>query len=368
MPFLPVGGQAVIEGVMMRAPSKIAVAVRRADGSVDVHGPAVRVRHAPRHRLLGLPVVRGAVSLFETMFARHHRAQLQRRRGAREDEPAETARRASRARRRPRPRGAGRHRPGLARARRAAVRGAAGAAHAAGSGFHDRVGVRPGRRRCSGCWRSCSTCCSSRSGRRWRACSATTAPSTRRSTRSRPASPLTPENVQKFSRLHPRCGTTFLFLVVIVSIVVFTFIGRPTNLGQHLLRIACMPLIAGVAFEFIRLSGKYFDRPCVRALTWPGMQFQRLTTREPDLEMCAVAIASLERVLDDPTVVKLRAEARHEGGELRPMIDPTMQRGAAARRGALRRARAAALGPGRRVATRASCATCPGSARGSRRP
>src|SRR5215475_15641733 len=54
--------------------------------------------------------------------------------------------------------------------------------------------------------------------------------------------PLTPANVQGFSRFHPRCGTTFLFLVVIVSIVVFTFIGRPVNIGQHLLRLACMPL------------------------------------------------------------------------------------------------------------------------------
>jgi uncharacterized protein YqhQ len=120
--------------------------------------------------------------------------------------------------------------------------------------------------------------------------------------------PLSPENVQKFPRLHPRCGTTFLFLVVVVSIIVFTFLGRPTTLLMHLTRIACMPIIAGVAFEFIRLSGKYFDRPWVKAVTWPGMQFQLLTTREPDLEMCAVAIASLERVMDDPTVVKMRAE------------------------------------------------------------
>jgi uncharacterized protein YqhQ len=118
--------------------------------------------------------------------------------------------------------------------------------------------------------------------------------------------PLTPENVQRFSRLHPRCGTTFLFIVVLVSIVVFTFIGRPTGIGQHLLRIASMPLIAGVAFELIRLSGRYYDQPFVRAITWPGMQFQRLTTREPDLEMCAVAIRALERVLDDPTVVRMR--------------------------------------------------------------
>src|SRR5204863_1905256 len=78
--------------------------------------------------------------------------------------------------------------------------------------------------------------------------------------------PLTPESVQTFSRLHPRCGTTFLFIVVLVSIVVFTFIGRPTSIGGHLLRVACMPLIAGVAFEFIRLSGKYQRIGWVKAL------------------------------------------------------------------------------------------------------
>ena len=76
--------------------------------------------------------------------------------------------------------------------------------------------------------------------------------------------PLTPESVQSFSRFHPRCGTTFLFLVVVVSIIVFTLIGRPSGIGQHLLRVACMPLIAGVAFEFIRLSGKYYGNAVVR--------------------------------------------------------------------------------------------------------
>jgi uncharacterized protein YqhQ len=119
--------------------------------------------------------------------------------------------------------------------------------------------------------------------------------------------PLTPESVQSFPRLHPRCGTSFLFLVVVISIVVFTFIGRPQGLGDHLLRIACMPLIAGVAFEFIRISGRYADRPLVRALIWPGLQFQRLTTREPDLAMCEVAIAALERVRGDEMVVALEA-------------------------------------------------------------
>jgi uncharacterized protein YqhQ len=69
-----------------------------------------------------------------------------------------------------------------------------------------------------------------------------------------------------------------------------------------------MPLIAGIAFEFIRLSGKYYEVPFVRAITWPGMQFQRLTTREPDLEMCAVAIESVRLVMDDPTVIRLQEQ------------------------------------------------------------
>ena len=121
--------------------------------------------------------------------------------------------------------------------------------------------------------------------------------------------PLTPESVMTFSRLHPRCGTSFLFLVVVVSVVVFSFIGKPRGVGDHLLRIACMPLIAGIAFEFVRLSGRHAGRRVVRWLTWPGMQFQRLTTREPDAAMCAVAIAALERVRNDETVVALERAA-----------------------------------------------------------
>jgi uncharacterized protein YqhQ len=104
--------------------------------------------------------------------------------------------------------------------------------------------------------------------------------------------------------------------VVLVSIVVFTFIGKPRGLGDHLLRVACMPLIAGVAFEFIRLTGKYQHIGWVRALSWPGMQFQLLTTREPDLSMCATAIAALELVRNDDTVRALEAA----GGEGRPEI------------------------------------------------
>jgi len=128
--------------------------------------------------------------------------------------------------------------------------------------------------------------------------------------------PLTPESVMAFSRLHPRCGTSFLFLVVVVSVVVFSFIGRPRGVGDHLLRIACMPLIAGVAFEFVRLSGRHASRPVVRWLVWPGMQFQRLTTREPDPGMCAVAIAALERVRNDEAVLALERAGVPAQGEM----------------------------------------------------
>jgi uncharacterized protein YqhQ len=125
--------------------------------------------------------------------------------------------------------------------------------------------------------------------------------------------PLTPASVQSFSRLHPRCGTSFLFLVVVVSIVLFTLLGRPTTVAMHLTRILCMPLIAGIAFEFIRLSGRYADRPLMRVLVWPGLQFQRLTTREPDDSMCEVAIAALERVRVDETVMRLEREGADAG-------------------------------------------------------
>jgi uncharacterized protein YqhQ len=109
--------------------------------------------------------------------------------------------------------------------------------------------------------------------------------------------PLTPENAQRFSRLHPRCGTTFLLIVMIVAIFVFAPIGLPAWYWLVLTRIVGVPLIAGISFELIKWSGKQRRRPWVRAVMWPGIQLQYLTTREPDLSQLAVAIASLEAVL-----------------------------------------------------------------------
>jgi uncharacterized protein YqhQ len=108
---------------------------------------------------------------------------------------------------------------------------------------------------------------------------------------------LTPENADRQSRFHPRCGTSFLFLVVLVSFVVFAFLGRPDSLGDRLLRFALIPVIAGVSFEIIRFAGAHSDKPWVRGLSEPGLQLQRLTTREPSRDMLEVAIAALRAVL-----------------------------------------------------------------------
>jgi uncharacterized protein YqhQ len=109
--------------------------------------------------------------------------------------------------------------------------------------------------------------------------------------------PLTPENAQRYSRFHPRCGTSFLLLVMIVAIVVFAPLGKLDWPWLFVSRVAGIPLVAGLAFELIKWFGRNRTKRWARALMWPGMQLQRLTTREPDLSQLAVAIAALEAVL-----------------------------------------------------------------------
>jgi uncharacterized protein YqhQ len=109
--------------------------------------------------------------------------------------------------------------------------------------------------------------------------------------------PLTPENAQRFSRLHPRCGTSFLLIVMVVAVVVFAPFGKLPLLWLFITRVVGIPLVAGIAFEIIKLFGKHRDKRWAQIMMWPGMQLQKLTTREPDLSQLAVAIAALEAVL-----------------------------------------------------------------------
>lgn len=120
--------------------------------------------------------------------------------------------------------------------------------------------------------------------------------------------PLTPTNAQRFSRLHPRCGTSFLLVVMIVAIFVFAPIGLPAWYWLVATRILGVPVIAGISFELIKFAGRNRSRGWVRAIMWPGLKLQLLTTREPDLDQLAVAIASLEAVLALETPGELSAE------------------------------------------------------------
>jgi uncharacterized protein YqhQ len=114
--------------------------------------------------------------------------------------------------------------------------------------------------------------------------------------------PLEPARAGRFSRLHPRCGTSFLLVVMLVAIFVFAPIGLPAWYVLVPTRIVGVPLVAGLSFEVIKWAGRNRSARWVRAVMWPGLQLQRLTTREPDHDQLAVAIASLEAVLavEDP--------------------------------------------------------------------
>lgn len=120
--------------------------------------------------------------------------------------------------------------------------------------------------------------------------------------------PLTPENVQKFSCLHPRCGTSFLLITFIFSIIFYSVIDQVVfslsgyDLGAHYLvrvlsRVLLLPLVAGISYEMLK-GLAHRDTPFTRALRWPGMQLQRLTTRPPTDDMCEVAIASMQAALN----------------------------------------------------------------------
>ena len=119
---------------------------------------------------------------------------------------------------------------------------------------------------------------------------------------------LTLENVKKSSRLHKRCGTSFLFFVVIVSVILFIFIRVESPVLRVVVRILLVPLIAGISYELIRLAGRS-EGKIIGLLSKPGMLLQKLTTGEPDDDMIEVGIASVEAVFDwKEYVQKMREE------------------------------------------------------------
>ncbi|CCO08415.1 DUF1385 domain-containing protein [Desulforamulus hydrothermalis] len=107
---------------------------------------------------------------------------------------------------------------------------------------------------------------------------------------------LTVEEVQKFSTLHPRCGTSFLLIVILIKVVIFSGVTASGLFGQIFFRILLLPVVAGVAYELLKLSGKYQDRGLCRIFIAPGLWLQKLTTREPDDSQVEVAIKAFKAV------------------------------------------------------------------------
>jgi uncharacterized protein YqhQ len=108
---------------------------------------------------------------------------------------------------------------------------------------------------------------------------------------------LTVENVKKFSTRHPRCGTSFILFVMIVSILVFSLLGRPDFLHRVLYKILLLPVVAGISYELIRYTGKHSHLKLVQLLSWPGLMLQKITTREPTDDQIEVAIEAMKKVI-----------------------------------------------------------------------
>lgn len=108
---------------------------------------------------------------------------------------------------------------------------------------------------------------------------------------------LTVENIRKYSTRHPRCGTSFILVVMIVSILVFSLLGRPDFLHRVLYKLLLLPVVAGISYEVIRFTGRYRRWQWVRALSLPGLLLQRITTREPTDDQIEVAVAAMKKVV-----------------------------------------------------------------------
>ena len=108
---------------------------------------------------------------------------------------------------------------------------------------------------------------------------------------------LTVDQTRPFTTLHPRCGTSFLFFVMLIALVVFSFLGRPETIPDRLLRLCFIPVIGGLAYEVIKLSGKFKDAAILKPLIWPGLMLQKITTSRPDDDQIEVGLSALRAVL-----------------------------------------------------------------------
>lgn len=294
---MEVGGQAVIEGVMMRSPKCITVAVRKGNGEIVVRkDPYTSLTR--RYRFLNLPVLRGAVVLIETLYIGMKALSFSADVAIQEDGENDNSKEFTRSKK-----------DEIFKSLWLALTIILGIALAFFLFFYlplmitNLLGVKQsflfnlldGMIRISifliylwliTSWKSMRRIFEYH-GAEHKSIFALEA-----------GEELTLENIRKYSTHHPRCGTSFLLIVMLVSIAVFIFTGRPHTIAERLTRLLYVPLIAGISYELTKLSGKKSNNWLVRALTAPGLWLQKLTTKEPDDKQMEVAIVALKNCLE----------------------------------------------------------------------
>jgi uncharacterized protein YqhQ len=285
----PIGGQAVLEGVMMRGPSNWAVAVRKPDGDIaEVHQPIASPM--ARHFVFRLPVIRGVIALGESLAIGFRALAISANYAAQEEgkEGEEVATELTRAQ--------------LIFAFAIAIGFAVLLFKVSPALITDWIGIKrtgwfvivEGLIRVTIFVLYLSVISLFPDLRRvfqyhaaeHKAINAYEA-----------GEELEPETVQRHSLIHPRCGTAFLLWVMVIAIFVFAFFGRPHWYWLIATRILLLPVIAGLAYELIRFAGKHQGNRILMTLLAPGMWLQRLTTRQPSLDQIEVSIRALKEVL-----------------------------------------------------------------------
>jgi uncharacterized protein YqhQ len=295
----PVGGQAVLEGVMMRGVSTWAVAVRTPEGQIEVESEPL-VPWAKRHRLWRVPIVRGVVALAESMKIGFRALAISANAQIEDDEEGE-------------PEEIGGWVWGLTIAFSLVL--AIGLFFVVPVGLTSLIKGRLGSPVLfwlvegvlrTGIFLAYIWAISRMSdlrrtfeyhGAEHKTISCYEA-----------EDELTPERAKLYSRLHPRCGTSFLLIVMVLSIFIFAPLGLPAWYWLVISRIVGIPVVAGLSYEVIKWAGKNRRKAWVRGVMWPGLMLQNLTTREPDLDQLAVAIASLNAVLSRERPEDLHSE------------------------------------------------------------
>jgi len=291
-----VGGQAVLEGVMMRGPGNWSVAVRTPSGSIEHVSRPIQSKMAS-HRALRLPIVRGVMALGESLAIGFRALAISANYAAREAREAEEE--------------------GLPEpeAEKELSRGALIFAFAVAIGFAVALfKVTPGLLTellpiSSGGWFVIVEGLIRVTIFVLYLALISLLPDLRRVFQYHAAEhkainayeageELEPEIVQRYSLIHPRCGTAFLLWVMVIAVFVFAFFGRPVWYWLIVTRILLLPVIAGLAYELIRFAGKHTDNRLLMAVLAPGLWLQRLTTREPSLDQLEVSIRALRCVLD----------------------------------------------------------------------